>query len=132
MALMADTHFINVDLEVRAATDLRELAKALEPRTVVLFCGPLDDGFLATFELDEQPIEADSGMVGFLDLIDALPSDARRRWDAATRRDFSIGVQCGGDTHAFELAIAPATLARVAAAGAHVTFVVYGEGEASE
>ena len=123
---MADTHFINVDLEVRAASDLTELAKALEPGTIALSCMPFDDGFLANFELATQPADAESGILGFLDLIEALSGEARRLWEGATRRDFSIGVQ-SGTTPSFEIAITPATLARVVAVGARVTFVVYAE-----
>lgn len=122
---MANTHFINVDLEIRGATDLSALVNAFEPGAMALSCMPLDDGFLANLELGEQPDDAETGILGFLHLIDALPPEARRLWDGARQRDFSIGVQSGSSPSSFEIAITPATLDRIARVGARIAFVVY-------
>ena len=125
---MAQTHFINVDLEVRAATDLTALAsafEAFEPGAMALSCMPIDDGFLANLELHEEPDDAETGILGFLRLIDALPPEARRLWDDARQRDFSIGVRAGSTPSPFELVITPATLDRVAKVGARISLAVY-------
>jgi hypothetical protein len=43
-----ETHFINVDLELRAATELTELVQAFEPGAMALNCMAVDDGYLAS------------------------------------------------------------------------------------
>ena len=119
------TRFINVDLEVRSKQDLAPLASAFEPRAFALSCMPIEDRYLASFELLRDPTDPDAGIRSFLRLVAKLPPRARRLWTAASRRDFSIGVQAGSATSSFELALTPAVLRLAADVGAHVSFVVY-------
>lgn len=125
-----ETHFINVDLELRAATELTELVQAFEPGAMALNCMVVDDGYLANLELATQPSEAEAAIRSFIKLIDKLPPRARELWDAS-RRDFSIGVEAGSTPSSFELALTPAVLRLAADVGARITFVVYVNAPAS-
>ena len=97
------THFLNVDLELRATKELTELVKAFEPGATALNCMPLDDAYLANLELDTQPTEAEAAIRSFLKLIERLPPRARELWNTASSRDFSIGVGAGSTPSSFEI-----------------------------
>jgi len=124
------THFLNVDLDLRASKDLSALVQALEPDVMTLTCTAVEDGYLASVELATDPVDADSAIRRFVALIEKLPWDARALWNEA-RRDFSIGVQAGTAPTSFELALTPTTLGLAAEVGARITFVVYVDAEPS-
>ena len=124
------THFLNVDLDVRATKELTELVQAFEPDAMALNCMAVEDGYLANLELATQPVEAESAIRVFVDLIDRLPTRARELWDAS-RRDFSIGIEAGTTPSSFELALTPDVLRLVAEVGARITLVVYVNAPAS-
>jgi hypothetical protein len=118
------THFLNVDLELRSATELTELVAALEPGAMALTCAAMAGGYFANLELATQPTEAEEAIRSFVLLIEALPPRARELWNQASR-DFSIGVDAGSTPHSFEIALTPSVLRLAADVGARVTFVVY-------
>ena len=125
------THFLNVDLELRATKELTELVQAFEPGATALNCMPLDDGYLANLELDTQPTEAEAAIRSFIKLIERLPTRARELWNNASSRDFSIGVQAGSTPSSFDLALTPEVLGLAADVRARITFVVYVDAPAS-
>lgn len=92
----ATTHFLNVDIELRATGPLTELVQALEPGATALNCKAFEDGYLANLELATQHTEPEVAIRSFVDLIRKLTPRARELWNEASRRDFSIGVS-GGD-----------------------------------
>ena len=118
------THFLNVDLDVRATSELTELVQAFERSAMALNCKAIEGGYLANLELATQPTEAEAAIRSFVELIDKLPARAREVWDNS-RRDFSIGVEAGTTPSSFELALTPAVLRLAADVGARITFVVY-------
>ena len=89
------THFLNVDLELRATRDLSELVQALEPDVMTLTCMAVENGYLANLELASQPVDADTAIRGLVALVRKLPPRARAIWNEA-ERDFSIGVLVTG------------------------------------
>jgi hypothetical protein len=119
------TCFLNVDLDLRAATELSELARAFEPEAMTLNCIAMGSGYFASLELATQPTDAESAIRRFVQLIEALTPRARELWDQASSRDFSIGVDAGSTPHSFEIALTPEVLRLAADVGARVTFVVY-------
>jgi hypothetical protein len=126
-----ETHFLNVDLELRAERELTELVQAFEPGAMALNCMALDDGYLANLELATQPTEAEAAIRSFVNLIDKLPERARVLWNEASRRDFSIGIEAGSTPSSFELALTPAVLKLAADVGARITVVIYAYAPAS-
>ena len=119
------THFLNVDLELRATKELTELVKAFEPGAMALNCVALEDGYLANLELATQPTEAEAAIRSFVRSVETLPPRARELWDQASTRDFSIGVEAGSTPSNFQIALTPAVLRLAAEVGARITFVVY-------
>jgi hypothetical protein len=125
MARRAKTRFINVDLDVRAKTDLAGLVPAFEPGAYVLGCMPVKGGYFANWELAGQPCEPNVAIRRFVRLIEALPPKARGIWNRASKREFSIGVEAGRLPGSVEFALRSTTLKLAASVGAGVTFVVY-------
>jgi hypothetical protein len=118
------THFLNVDLELRAAHELTELVQAFEPGAMALNCMAIEGGYMANLELATEPRDAEAAIRSFVDLIDKLPRRARVLWNETSRREFSIGVQAGSTPPSFELALTPAVLKLAADVGARITLVV--------
>jgi hypothetical protein len=123
---MTDTQFLNVDLDLRSAVDLSELARALEPGALTLTCGAVDGGYIASFEIAGHATDAESTIRRLVALVDALPSRARGLWDQTTR-DFSIGLRAGSRQSKFELALPPDVIQLVAGVGASLSVTVYVE-----
>jgi hypothetical protein len=123
-----ESSFLNVDLDVEAPFDLALLVEALGNRVSNLYTGPGTAGFETHLELSGDlvaPASADAAIRGFMTLLAALPSPARKLWDDATRREFNIGIQAGTTPHAFEVALDAATVADVARLGARIGITVY-------
>jgi hypothetical protein len=119
------TEFLNVDLDVESNEDLTPLVRALEKDAPPIHHGELEKGVKrASFELAEEPADADPGIRSFVRILQKLPGDARGAWDRARSRTFSIGVQSGLET--LELSIAPETLRAAAELNASISFTVYG------
>jgi len=101
------------------------LVRALDPGAFALNCFRVDDGYFTNLELDDQPKSAAEAIRGFVDLIDRLPPNIRSVWDAASKRDFSIGINAGSEPCHFEMALEPAVLELAARVGARIVLVVY-------
>ncbi len=125
MAKRTKTRFINVDLDVRAKTDLAALVPAFEPSAYVLGCTAVRGGYFANWELAAQPAEPNIAIRRFVKLIEGLPTKARAIWNRASKREFSIGVEAGRLPGSAEFALSPASLKLAASVGAGVVFVVY-------
>jgi hypothetical protein len=121
---MTDTHFLNVDLDLRSPVDLAELARALEPGAFALRCEAVDGGYVASFEIADHATDAESTIRRLVALVNALPSPARGLWDQATR-EFSIGLRSGSRQSTFELALRPDVVQLVAGLGASLSVTVY-------
>jgi hypothetical protein len=121
--------FLNVDLDVEAAFDLAPLVEALGDRVSNMYTGPAATGFETHLELSGDlvmPASADMAIRGFVTLLTALPQSARELWDRATRKEFNIGIQAGGNPPAFGAPLDPATVANVGRLGATIGLTIYG------
>jgi hypothetical protein len=119
------TTFLNVDLDLCSRSNLQPLLSALEPKILILHAGRHGRMYRAHVELARSPKSADAAIRGFATLIGALPRSERRLWDAATIRDFNIGVQAGIRPHAHEVPLARETIDIVSALKARIVMTVY-------
>jgi len=125
--LVSRTSFINVDLDVYSARPLRLLGDAMEgDNAIALYCGRIAPGrYRASFELGRSPRSADSAIRGLARLISRLPAPARKLWDAATLRDFAVGIRAGSRPFSFTSSIEPSTVAMVSELRARISWVIY-------
>lgn len=117
--------FLNVDLEVISKVDPTPLAKSLNKKAGVQYCGRLERDYLAAFGSWCLTRSLERKLAAFCDLLEALPPPAAHIWKQASRRTFDIGVGSGNERPALALRITPATLARVTALGATIAVTVY-------
>jgi uncharacterized protein (DUF433 family) len=61
----------------------------------------------------------------FCELIRALPRPAKRIWNEAKRRDFSIGIQAADEPGSKDFPLSADTLMQAAKVGAHIVITVY-------
>jgi len=110
---------------VRCTTDPSELLQAFEPEAFALGCHAVDGGFSTNLELLSQHTNAGDAIRELVTLIERLPPKARAFWNAATQRDFSIGIEAGSTPSPFEEALNTDVLILVAGVGARIVVVVY-------
>jgi hypothetical protein len=79
----------------------------------------------AHLEIAGIPKSADQVIRKFVQLIDALPPAARKHWDRAIRRDFSVGLEAGTETSVLDIAIEAETVAAAARLNARIVITVY-------
>jgi hypothetical protein len=126
MSVRPTTCFLNVDLDVFAASPLETLADGFGRRALLLHAGRHGRHFRAHFELHASPrASADRLIAGFVRLVDGLPPRTRALWNSASRRDFNIGIQAGIDPHAFEVFLTPETLRLASSVNARIAVTVY-------
>lgn len=114
--------FINVDLDVASAKDLRPLMGALEPHTYLLE-RPSGE---ASFEINEaSPKDPEATILEFIRVVKALPPAARKAWDAASKRVFDIGLQSGRHPFRQSYNIGIETLRETACIGADIAITLY-------
>jgi hypothetical protein len=120
-------HFLNVDLDVHSSRPLDVLAQAMEKcGTYALHCERFHPGdYRAAFEVYKDGLDADGTIEALGRAVARLPAPARRLFDRATLRDFSIGIQAGKEPHAFELAVSTESLAIVSALRGRLSVTVY-------
>lgn len=116
---------LNVDLEVVSKVDPTPLAKALNKKAGVQYCGRLERDYLAAFGSWCLTRSLERKLAAFCDLLEALPPPAAHVWKQASRRTFDIGISSGAARPILSLRIKPATLARITALGATIAVTVY-------
>jgi len=119
------TKFLNVDLDIRARFDLRPLATAFGKNVVVLYTGHERRLYSAHLELARQPKNADAAIRDFTVMVHGLPRSHRKLWDAATTRDFNIGVQSVTQDKPYEIKLAVSTIQAVSSLSARIVVTIY-------
>ena len=117
--------FLNVDLVLDAETPLDPIAQALKNDASVLFCGQYGDGYRAVFEADIEARHADAAILALCQLVDALDGEAKRRWQACSRREFDIGFESSIGSTSLESPIEPETVTRVASLDAAIRITIH-------
>jgi hypothetical protein len=92
-----NSQFLNVDLEIKSEQDLQLIVADFGDQVFNLYCGQIDDYYLATFEIQHDQIEhdADAIIAYFCVLINGLSQPAREVWYSAHTRVFDLGYECG-------------------------------------
>ena len=122
----AATHFLNVDVDVWSASDLRPLVTALGRKILLHYAGEERGEYSAHLSLaGGYTRDADTRIRRLVALIDKLPPAARRLWDRARARDFNLGVQAGVAPFSHEIALDARTVALVAAVRGRIVFTTY-------
>jgi hypothetical protein len=119
------THFLNVDLDIYSKSDLQPIVAALGTGVNVLYLGPNGKGHCAHLEICKRTKGADATIREFCRILKALPEPARKLWNAATVRSFSIGIQAGKHPNPCDFKIDGETLKAVASLSAEIVITVY-------
>jgi hypothetical protein len=119
------THFLNVDLDLHSKTDLEPLVSALGRKVLKLHVGRIGLTYCVHLEVERRTKDADSTIRAFCALIKSLPSSERELWNAATKRDFNIGVQAGTHPFSHEIVLASETVKSASELCARIVFTVY-------
>jgi hypothetical protein len=111
--------------------ELTMLASALEPNGIIpLHLARGNDGlWRATFETAREHAEPATNIAGLLAAIEALPPLAAIDWRACTLREFNVGYDCGSGPWAFNQALSPQLLDRMASAGVGLRITIYPEAD---
>jgi uncharacterized protein (DUF433 family) len=120
-----ETQLLNVDLDIYSKSDLQPLVDAFGKAVFVLFAGRIRRTYKAVLEVKKLTKDADATIRVFCDLIRALPRPAKRRWNEAKTRDFSIGIQSADSPCSEDFALAADTVKQAAEVGARIVITVY-------
>ncbi|GMT97182.1 hypothetical protein KH5H1_13010 [Corallococcus caeni] len=115
------THFLNIDLELRGTAGVRELVQALEPSMLVLRVTDTE----ASLEHREQPQSVEEGLHWLAQVVESLPSDARKHWDACETRTMDVGIQADSQPTAALFPVSRDAMAALLRIGAELLFTVY-------
>ncbi len=123
--------YINTDLDLEAAFDLKPLTDALEALGVFPLHNPqLYKGvWSVTLETEPEYDDPEENILAMLGAIDALEEHTLALWNRCKLRTFDIGYQCGGIPHCFRNELSADTLLRIAQAGARLRVTMYGVGD---
>ena len=118
-------HFLNVDLEIRSVTDPAALIAEFGDKVIVLHCGPHETGYLAVLELSQEFPDPDGTVLEYCRLIEGLPPDVRRLWDALGFKEFDIGYDRSPDQRCSRFSLRQETLKGIGATGASLAVSMY-------
>lgn len=125
--------YLNTDLDLVCSEDLTDIANAFD----VAGAYPLhvtkgDDGtWSATFETHEHHDEPDPTIAQMLAIVESLVEPLRSVWWRCTVREFNVGYDCGAEPWAFNQALSPDVLGRMAAVGTSLRITLYPDREES-
>ena len=125
MAAEDTTSFLNVDLELRSASDLAPLVKALTRSTLPLHVGRLRRSYRARLCLRRQPKSPSDAIQGFIRAVSKLSPNHKTAWKRASLREFDVGIQAGLEPRLSEWALDALTLRQVAVLGGQVRLTLY-------
>jgi hypothetical protein len=122
---MDETHFANVDLDIRSRSNLERLASAMGNKVDVHYVGRERGLYKAYFELHSYKQTADASIRGFCALIRKLPKTERKLWDGATIREFNIGIRAGMTPSTFEITVGEVAVRQAADLNARIGITIY-------
>ena len=115
------TAFLNVDLDIQSRAGLDELISLLSSSVIVLHKTQHE----ASVELNESYTSLEDTVVGWINLIESLPPEARDILSRCESRSMNIGVQAGSQPKAAMFAISRETTSRLAEWQFELVFTVY-------
>ena len=108
-----------------SSSNLEPFVAALGKRVYVLYVGRVRRTFEAHLEIASDPRNADNAIRKFVALINSLPKPALKLWDAAKRRDFSVGVQAAIQSEVLDIVLETETVRAAASLNARIVITVY-------
>jgi hypothetical protein len=120
--------FINVDLEVESSESLDHLCHDLvSAGAIVLYNDSIDNGFMATFEIEDEKSRNDSNslIASFCRAINGLTEDAHSTWTRANRRVFDIGYESHLPEGAFSSDLTSEVIHQISKCGADLRITIY-------
>jgi hypothetical protein len=120
-----ETHFLNVDLDIYSKSDLQPLVDAFGKAVSVLFAGRIRRTYKAVLEVTKYQRDADATIRLFCELIRALPRPAKRLWNDAKTRDFSIGIEAADQPNSRDFPLSADAVKQAAEVGARIVITVY-------
>jgi hypothetical protein len=124
--VMDKTTFLNVDLRIYSKSDLQPLVNAMGDKIKRLYVGREWRMFKAQLELAVQPKSPESAVREYCKLIQELPQEARKLWDAARTREFDIGIEGPRTTKFYWFSIAPTVIKASSEINAFIVVTIYG------
>ena len=124
---MGEIRYLNTDLDVWAASDVKPLVNALASRGVCsLHREQARDGDqFAVFETAEDYAAPEENLLVMLAAVESLTGDAAAVWAGGSLREFNIGYACGDRPHGFTHGLSNDVLRRLAAVGATLRVTLY-------
>lgn len=119
-------YFLNVDLEIEAASSLDSLAAEMGKRVVVLHSDPAwkPRRHLLVLESSRQHRGPDAAIHALCSAAEKLSPAARRIWNAA-RKEFDVGYDLRPSERSSRFTLRNDTLERVARLGASLAVSYY-------
>jgi hypothetical protein len=117
--------YLNVDLEVRARSDLSMLVGGLSRVLFNVHTGRVAGAHFASFEAPTCGADPDSAICAMVKVVESLPRRTRAAWDRAEDRVFDIGIEHARGAWPFALGLRQDTLNMIAAINARVAITLY-------
>jgi hypothetical protein len=119
--------YLNTDLDLAAAVDLRSLATTFESQGIIpLHIAPIkDDGWRAIFETSKSYPDPESNIAVILSVIEQLEPPELSIWQTLTLCEFNIGYDSGSEPWAFNQTLSHELLQRITKVGASLRFTLY-------
>ena len=119
---MPQTIFLNVDFDLHANFDLKELLEAFGDSVINL--NPTNPDF-TSLELSESFISMEETIEKFYDLVQGLPPKARALWDNCEKRIADIGIEAGTE-HSKRFTLSAKTIQHITEMKLEIVITVYG------
>jgi hypothetical protein len=116
------TRFLNVDLDLRADSRLDDLIRGFGSSVTVLN----NTTHNASLELSVEHDSVEETVLHFLDIIDALPPEAKSIWEQCEYRKLNIGIQGGSQPHEAQFVVSNKTVSLLGNAQLELVITVYG------
>jgi hypothetical protein len=120
--------FLNADLEIESPSPLDSLRDEIGERANNLYCGPVEAGYRAVFEIDEgSEREAREVLIDrFCRLLASLSPSSRLLLSQATRRCIDLGFEAEPTgQHMMQATISSTALAQMHALGIDLALTIY-------
>lgn len=127
-AASAPAFFLNLDLEMESSTDLSQLAVELGRRAIVLYRGPILNGYRLSLEPDiDGRLDADPALCTehFLGMLESLTAKCAEEFRGCRSRVFDYGFDGGLESNPIHTELTSRQLARIAALGVDVRITIY-------
>jgi hypothetical protein len=122
--------FLNVDLEIgaRSRARLLPIIEQVADQLFEMYIGRIRGLYCACYELigpNGRRYNPSAVIHGLADVIEGLNASGRRAWNAASKRDFNIGVELNRGISMTEHTVDDDAVRRVAALKGRIVFTLY-------